>query len=68
MTSNRIVLINTNVSRPPVSPVGLEYVGETLVDAGIPLQDIDLSFEADRKATLKQELENADPVLVGLSV
>ena len=68
MTSNRIVLINTNVSRPPVSPVGLEYVGETLVDAGIPLQVIDLSFEADWKATLKQELENADPVLVGLSV
>jgi len=26
-----ILLINTNVARPPVSPVGLEYVGETLV-------------------------------------
>ena len=68
MTSNGIVLINTNVSRPPVSPVGLEYVGETLLDAGIPLHVIDLSFAADWKATLKKELGNADPVLVGLSV
>jgi radical SAM superfamily enzyme YgiQ (UPF0313 family) len=68
MTSSSIVLVNTNVSRPPVSPVGLEYVGETLIDAGIPLKVIDLSFETDWKAALKQGLGNAIPVLTGLSV
>ena len=26
------ILINTNVIRPPVSPIGMEYVGETLGD------------------------------------
>jgi hypothetical protein len=25
------LLINTNVAQPPISPVGLEYVGEALV-------------------------------------
>ena len=26
------ILININIIRPPVSPIGLEYVGETLGD------------------------------------
>ena len=30
-----ILLINTNVARPPVNPVGLEYVGEALIEAGV---------------------------------
>jgi len=28
-----ILLINTNVARPPVSAVGLEYVSESLIEA-----------------------------------
>jgi radical SAM superfamily enzyme YgiQ (UPF0313 family) len=68
MQSRGILLINTNVSSPPVSPVGLEYVGETLVDAGIPLTIIDFSFEADWKATLKRELGVTDPVVIGVSI
>lgn len=68
MRSRGIVLINTNVSSPPVSPVGLEYVGETVVDAGIPLDIIDLSFEVDWKTALKRELGTADPLIIGVSV
>ena len=29
------LLVKTNVARPPVSPVGLEYVGEALVAQGV---------------------------------
>ncbi len=63
-----ILLINTNVARPPVSPVGLEHVAESLISSGVPIQVLDLSFEADWKASLSKELKNAEPLAVGLSV
>ncbi len=62
------LLINTNVARPPVSPVGLEYVGEALIEAGVPVQVLDLSFETDWKASLQRELKCDEPLVVGLSV
>ncbi len=63
-----VLLINTNITRPPVSPVGLEYIGETLIETGVPLQVLDLSFETDWKASLHRQLGNEDPLLIGLSV
>ncbi len=63
-----ILLINSNVTRPPVSPVGLEYVGETLIEAGVPVRVLDLSFEADWKISLQRELARDEPLAVGLSV
>lgn len=63
-----ILLINTNVALPPVSPVGLEYVGEALIDAGVSVQVLDFSFEADWKASLQRQLKNDEPLAVGLSV
>jgi radical SAM superfamily enzyme YgiQ (UPF0313 family) len=62
------LLINTNVLRPPVSPVGLEYVGEALVEAGTPVQVLDLSFEADWRAALRKQLSNQEPLFIGLPV
>ncbi len=66
--TQHILLINTNVARPPVSPVGLEYVGEALLHGGVSVQVLDLSFETDWKAALKRELESDEPLAVGLSV
>ena len=63
-----ILLINTNVSRPPVSPVGLEYVGEALIQAEVPVRLLDLSFKTDWRAALQSELGHDEPLAVGLSV
>ena len=63
-----VLLINTNVARPPVSPVGLEYAGEALVEAGVPVRVLDLSFEADWRTSLQRELRRDEPLAVGLSV
>lgn len=63
-----ILLINTNVSQPLVSPVGLEYTGEALVEAGITVHVLDLAFEADWKAALARELKSDEPLAVGLAV
>jgi radical SAM superfamily enzyme YgiQ (UPF0313 family) len=62
------VLINTNITRPPVSPVGLEYVAETLEQAGIPISIIDLAFEADWRQAIKRRLKDSEPLAVGLTV
>ena len=62
-----VLLINTNVARPPVSPVGLEYVGEALVRAKVPVQVLDLAFETDWKAALARASKD-EPLVVALSV
>ena len=62
------LLINTNVTQPPVSPVGLEYVGEALVRSNVPVRVLDLAFEADWKAALAREVEDNEPMVVGLPV
>ncbi len=63
-----ILLVNTNVVRPPVSPVGLEYVGEALLEAGVSVRAIDFSFESDPMAALRRELAQGEPIAVGLTV
>jgi radical SAM superfamily enzyme YgiQ (UPF0313 family) len=63
-----ILLINTNVARPPVSPVGLEYVGEALIDARVPVHVLDFPFVSDWKVSLQKQLRDDEPLAVGLSV
>lgn len=62
------VLINTNITRPPVSPVGLEYVAETLDQAGVPIHILDLVFEADWREAIRRELRDNEALAVGLTV
>lgn len=50
--SRPFVLINSNIIKPPVSPVGLEYVAEALSQAGFKLYIIDLPMEKDWKQAL----------------
>ena len=62
------LLINTNVVKPPISPVGLEYVGEALVEAKVPVRVLDLVFTTDWKAALAEELNEIEPLAVGITV
>ena len=62
------LLINTNVARPPVNPIGLEYVGQALVEAEVPVHVLDLVFEPDWKAALERELAHDEPLAIGVSV
>jgi radical SAM superfamily enzyme YgiQ (UPF0313 family) len=54
--------------RPPVSPVGLDYLAAALDDAGFPVELIDLAFEADPMAALANRLARTHPLLVGVSI
>ncbi|MFC1919630.1 B12-binding domain-containing radical SAM protein [Chloroflexota bacterium] len=60
--------MNSNTVRPQVSPLGLEYVGHALVNAGIPVELLDLAFEPRWREALVQALSKSDPLAVGIAV
>lgn len=67
MDRREVVLVNTNRMRPPVSPIGLDYVGDWLAEAGWDVRLIDLNFAEDPAGELAAGLADAEPVAVGLS-
>ena len=62
------VLVNTNVVRPPVSPVGLAYLGEGLREAGVAVEVVDLALDSGGVSALGPALSRLHPLAVGLSV
>jgi len=65
--SRKILLVNPNLMKPPVAPVGLDYLHSNLQKAGLEVRLLDLGFtnEVDR------EIEHAvddDYLFVGISL
>jgi radical SAM superfamily enzyme YgiQ (UPF0313 family) len=63
-----IALVNTNRIRPPIAPIGLEYVAETLQAAGRSVNILDLCWELDADAAIKDFFSDKNFDLVGLSL
>ena len=63
----RIVLVNPNPMAPPVTPVSLDYLGAACSSAGIDVDLVDCSIEADWGQTLSRVLADR-PILVGVTV
>ena len=64
----RILLVNTNRMKPAVAPIGLDYIADTLVDAGHELCLLDLCFSDDVGGDIGRYIKDFDPKLIGLSV
>ncbi len=62
-----LMLINTNRMVPAIGPIGLEYVAEAAVLAGIEVNILDLALAADPAAALREHLSSREPALIGLS-
>lgn len=62
-----LTLINTNRMMPPIAPVGLDYVGEAVREAGWEVELVDLALAEDADAELDRRLRASRPELVGLS-
>jgi tryptophan 2-C-methyltransferase len=62
-----LTLINTNRMRPPIAPIGLDYVATAARLAGIDVEVLDLALAADPPAALREHFARRQPQLVGLT-
>ncbi len=64
----RVALVNTNRMRPPIAPIGLDYVAEALNAAGHQVELLDLCWEADPHAAITKFLDSANYGLIGVTL
>ena len=62
-----LLLVNSNRMRPPIAPIGLDYVGSAARGAGIDARLVDLCLEPDGAGALRQAVAACEPRLVGIS-
>jgi tryptophan 2-C-methyltransferase len=64
----RVALINANRIRPPIAPIGLEYVAEALAASGHRAALLDLCWEDDPEGAIARFFAGEPVGLVGLSI
>jgi hypothetical protein len=64
----RVALVNTNRMRPPIAPIGLEYVAEALNAAGHRVGLLDLCWEPEPAAAIAGFFGRAEYGLVGVTL
>ncbi|MFQ6098095.1 MAG: B12-binding domain-containing radical SAM protein, partial [Armatimonadota bacterium] len=68
MSHGTVVLVNTNVMRPVVAPIGLDYVGASLAESGWDVELIDLALEENAEEAIRGRLADTSPVAVGVTI
>jgi len=64
----KAVFINTNLIKPPVAPVGLEYVAEAVRESGHDVSVLDLCFEEDPESAVEKFFSTTQYDVVGLTL
>ena len=64
----KVLLINSNVMKPPVGPIGLEYLADTLRADGHEHKLLDLCFSSDIRGDAAAAVSSFGPDAVGVSV
>jgi radical SAM superfamily enzyme YgiQ (UPF0313 family) len=63
-----ILLVNLNRMKPPVAPIGLDYLSDSLSASGHEVTLLDLCFSFDADADIAFAVRANDPEAVGLSL
>ncbi len=63
-----VALVNTNRIRPPIAPIGLDYVAEALNAAGHRVELLDLCWEDDVQAAIARFFDQRAFGLVGVTL
>ena len=63
-----ILLINTNRMKPSISPIGLDYLADSLVAAGHEPRLLDLCFSTDVPGDVRAAISSIQPDVVGVTV
>jgi radical SAM superfamily enzyme YgiQ (UPF0313 family) len=64
----RVALVNTNRIKPPIAPIGLEYVAEAQSAAGHDVEVLDLCWVDDGNAAIASFFERTSFDLVGVTL
>ena len=64
----RVALVNSNRMRPPIAPIGLDYVAEALNAAGHQVALLDLCWEPDPPAAIAAFFGRAEYGLIGITL
>ena len=64
----KVLLVNTNRMTPPVAPIGLDYLAESLSAAGHEPRLLDLCFSDDIGADIGAAVDAFEPDAIGVSV
>jgi radical SAM superfamily enzyme YgiQ (UPF0313 family) len=65
---HRVLLVNPNEMKPPVTPIGLDYIASALERSGFAVDLIDLCFAGSFKEELDTYFIDHDPVAIGVTV
>jgi len=68
MNKKTILLVNPNQMKPPVTPVALDYLAQSLEEKGFKAEVLDLAFSTDAESDIQSALRRMDPVLIGVTV
>ena len=62
-----VLLINSNMLKPPITPLGLAYVAKATKDAGHTVAVLDLNFSDDIEKDIKETVKFS-PDVIGISI
>ncbi len=66
-TAAEVLIINSNLMKPPVTPVAVDFLASVLRAEGFGVRFLDLAFEQDIDAALEREIRTR-PLFVGVTV
>ena len=67
-TNTKVLLINPNEMKPPVTPIGLDYIASALELTGFEVDLIDLCFVSTWEQTLEAYLDDNNPLAIGITI
>jgi len=68
MVSGLVTLVNTNSMKPPISPLGLDYLAQSLVERGLKVAVLDLCFSPDPLSEIENYFTKNHPRIVGINI
>jgi radical SAM superfamily enzyme YgiQ (UPF0313 family) len=66
-SKGKVLLINPNRMKPPVTPVALDHLDQSIRKAGFQAELLDLAFSTDVRADVRRAVRHR-PLLVGITV
>ncbi|GAH36097.1 unnamed protein product, partial [marine sediment metagenome] len=66
--NKKVLLINTNLIKPPVAPIGLDYIGSALVKNGFETELLDLNFSKNIKEDIRKKLTRSSFLAIGVTI